>query len=351
MLLRIFTKDWDEEKILAANIMVLSTIEDESEGWKRNFLDKVRKEVVILDPLFRAEVLFNNTSSSMELGILSSGDESFMQHLTNMAENVEKTSGLALEIREIVGGLWRPTQQPIMLDEEAEAVFTHESYNRTSPLEQWWSQQPVGHQTLFQFETRPLRVGDHVHAYFRGVPAHRCPAGVITAVQHENSYDAKFAFNEAFVYDEALTQVGHEMLGTRVPRDELRKLNGSPNDEQLSEEKVVSAFQYALSAMESRTFSASDIHELKVNGDGCLLVAFCLGGSIILMWDGRIHVDVNIFTFFESPSAHDDFERQLKTKLRSLEAILIDEQPRGFGRVVNFERDLGKGERAAPYWG
>ena len=349
MLLRILIKDGDNDNMLAPDIMILTTIEDESEGWKRNFLDKIRKDVVKVDPLFRAEILFNTTSSSMELGILSSGDESFMKDLIDMTDNVEKKSSLALEIREIFGGLWRPIQQLIMPDEDAEEFFTHESYNQTSPLEQWWSQQPVGHQTLFQFETRPLVVGDHVQAYFRGVSANRCPVGLITAVHNEDSYDVKFsASTEEFEYDESFTLVGHEMHGTSVPRNELRKIGGSsnnPNDEKLSEEKVMSAFQYALSAIK-----ACEIHEQEVDGDGCFIVAFCLGGSVTLIWDGRIHIDVNLFTFVESPRAHDDFEQQLKTKLRSLEAILVDEQPRGFGRAVNFKRGLGTGKRAAPHW-
>lgn len=351
MLLRIFTtQSWDNENMLAPDLMVLTTIEDESEGWKINFLDKIRTDIVKVDPLFRAEILFNTTAGSMELGILSSGDESFMKHLVDMADKVEKKSGLALEIREIFGGMWRPFQQMIQPAEDAEEVHTHESYDRTSPLEQWWSQQPVGHQTLFQFETRPLLVGDHIQAYFKGVPATRCAVGVITAIHNEDSYNVKFAFTEHFDYHKSFTRVGHDMHGTSVPRDELRKVYGSPNDEQLSEEKVTSALEYALSAIDSRTFSASEIHKLEVEGDGCLLVAFCLGGSVILMWDGRIHIDVNMFTFVESPSAHEDFKEQLRTKLRSLEAILEDEQPRGFGRAVNFKRGLGQGERAVPYW-
>jgi S-adenosylmethionine/arginine decarboxylase-like enzyme len=355
MLLRIFIEGKDNKNVLAPDIMVLTTIENESEGWKRNFLDKIRKDVVKVDPLFRAEVLFNTTASSMELGILSSGDESFMKDLIDMAENVEKKSNLALEIREIFGGLWRLNHRLKMPDEEAEEFFTHEDYDRTSPLEQWWSQQPVGHQTLFQFEARPLLVGDHVHAYFRGVTASRCPVGLITAVHNEDSYDITFiAFAaEAFHYHKSLTRVGHEIHGTSVPRNELRKVGGSPNnpkDEQLSEEKVMSALQYALSAIDPRAFSAPEIHKLEVDGDGCLLVAYCSGGSVVLMWDGRIHIDVNLFTFSESSSAHDAFEQQLKTMLRSLEAILVDEQPRGFGRVVTFKEDLGIGEREAPYW-
>ena len=35
-------------------------------------MDRIRKDVVKVDLLFRAEILFNTTASSMELGILSS---------------------------------------------------------------------------------------------------------------------------------------------------------------------------------------------------------------------------------------------------------------------------------------
>jgi hypothetical protein len=49
-----------------------------------------------------------------------------------------------------------------MSDSEADQLFSHESYDQTLSMEQWRSQQPMAHQTLFQFETRPLRLGEKV---------------------------------------------------------------------------------------------------------------------------------------------------------------------------------------------
>jgi hypothetical protein len=273
-----------------------------------------------------------------------------MLHLVDMVADVEKESGLALEIREMFGGFWRPAHQIYMKDEEAEDWYSQENYDRTLPLRQWQSQAPVGHQTLFQLETRPLQVGDNVHAYFSGGAAYSLAVGEITSIHNDDAFDIKFNYSEILVYPSSFTKVGEEMFASNVERDEIRKLYGSPNDELLSAAKVKSALQYALDSTESSVFSASEIQELEVEGDGCVFVAFCLGGSAIVMWDGRMHVDVNLFTFLESKSAHDDFEDYLKTELRSVETILKDEQPRGFGRVVNHVWDLGKGERPAPHW-
>jgi S-adenosylmethionine/arginine decarboxylase-like enzyme len=361
MVLRILTKDGNRgptileanpwEIVIPDNLMVMAMIEDETDGWRRMFLDKVRKDVVRTDPLFRAGVLFNSSSSSMELGIVSSGDKDFMLHLVDMVADVEKESGLALEIREMFGGFWKVPLLEFMKDEDAEKWYTQENYDRTLALQQWQSQKPVGHQTLFQLETRPLQVGDKVHAHFTGVAVHNLPLGEITAIHDDELFDIKFNNSDILHYPSSSTKVGKERFASKVERDEIRKLYGSPNDVLLSAAKVKSAVQYALDSMKSSVFSASEIQELEVEGDGCVFVAFCLGGSVIVMWDGRMHVDVNLFTFLESKSAHKDFEDAMKTELRSsLETILKDEQPRGFGRVVNHVWDLGKGERPAPHW-
>jgi S-adenosylmethionine/arginine decarboxylase-like enzyme len=354
MVLRILTKDWNRWQIIDPdNIMVMAMIEDETEGWRRTFLDKVRKDVIMVDPLFRAEVMFNSSSSSMELGIVSSGDADFMLHLVDLVADVENESGLALEIREMFGGLWRPEPKMMMADEEAEAVYSQESYDRTLALQQWQSQQPVGHQTLFQLETRPLQVGDTVRVYYREASFNGLDfVGEITSIHNDDAFDIKFTYSDLLDYPSSFTKVGEEMFASKVERDEIRKLYGSPNDELLSAAKVKSALQYALEVSgESSVFSASEeIQELEVEGDGCVFVTFCLGGSVIVMWDGRMHVDVNLFTFIESGNEHHDFEDDMETKLRSVETILKDEQPRGFGRVVNHVWDLGKKQCFNPHW-
>ena len=85
-----------------------------------------------------------------------------------------------------------------------------------------------------------------------------------------------------------------------------------------------------------------------VPGDGALHVAHWEGGSAVILWDGRSHVDINLFTLEE------DFDLALKTSsdfqssIRGLKEVLKDEHPRGFGRVVNFRSDIEP--RIKPHW-
>ena len=82
-------------------------------------------------------------------------------------------------------------------------------------------------------------------------------------------------------------------------------------------------------------------------GDGCVLMATWSGGSIVVLWDGRNHIDVNFFTYEENVKQADAFEANFRTS-KYLSTMLRDEQPRGVGRVVSYFSDL-KGE-AEPHW-
>jgi hypothetical protein len=91
----------------------------------------------------------------------------------------------------------------------------------------------------------------------------------------------------------------------------------------------------------------ADVEELASAGDGSVLSAFWPGGRMLVMWDGRTHVDINLVTYFESSLLAQDFAINLQEAISGLETILLDEQPRGFGRVVNFRKDL---KSLDPYW-
>jgi hypothetical protein len=75
------------------------------------------------------------------------------------------------------------------------------------------------------------------------------------------------------------------------------------------------------------------------------------GGNILVVWDGRSHVDVNLFThqvdniafaeYFESHFSESHFSEQT-----ALTRTLRDEQPRGIGRVVSFAKDI----TPLPHW-
>lgn len=85
-----------------------------------------------------------------------------------------------------------------------------------------------------------------------------------------------------------------------------------------------------------------DLYEFEVYtdvGDGVVVVAETRGGSLHAVWDGRDHVDLNIFM-------HDDREAVVKDLLDAftieskMNMGLRDDFPRGTGRVMNFKEDL-----------
>jgi spermidine synthase/S-adenosylmethionine/arginine decarboxylase-like enzyme len=93
--------------------------------------------------------------------------------------------------------------------------------------------------------------------------------------------------------------------------------------------------------------SDRDLYEFEVYtdvGDGVVIVAETEAGSIHALWDGRDHVDLNIFL-------HDDSEFVVKELLDDFTAEsgmnmgLRDDFPRGTGRVMNFKDDLSYGGR------
>jgi hypothetical protein len=85
-------------------------------------------------------------------------------------------------------------------------------------------------------------------------------------------------------------------------------------------------------------------------GDGCVVAAFWGGGGVVVLWDGRRHVDVNLFVNVHANKVDniefaDSFEK-LFAKRTGLTRTLRDEQPRGTGRVVSFDIEPG----VRPIW-
>ncbi|GFH47476.1 hypothetical protein CTEN210_03951 [Chaetoceros tenuissimus] len=83
-----------------------------------------------------------------------------------------------------------------------------------------------------------------------------------------------------------------------------------------------------------------DIQTFESFGDGVVMSTVWNGGSLILivLWDGRSHIDVNLFTFVED--VHIGITFEFFQVLPSFQTMLRDEQPRGTGNVVAYKRDL-----------
>lgn len=93
----------------------------------------------------------------------------------------------------------------------------------------------------------------------------------------------------------------------------------------------------------------SKMQEFTNLGEGCLFVYFWSKGNIIILWDGRYHVDVNLFLFEESVETANFLIEIFNSKIPSLSIRLRDDHPRGNGRVVNFHKDINN-IKVKPYW-
>jgi len=106
-------------------------------------------------------------------------------------------------------------------------------------------------------------------------------------------------------------------------------------------------FNMLKTAIQTAGFDASSgkFEKTQKIGDGGLIVYSSKVANVVLVWDGRTHVDLNFFTFEEGAaergSVPDKFiSGFLKASHKALKVNLRDDQPRGTGRVINFPSDL-----------
>jgi hypothetical protein len=254
----------EQNHIDRKNIFVVGTTDSKDELWRRRLIADIYAEISF-EPLFRALVLFNTTASSLELSVVASGDEFFMEHLTTaVSHSQEKSADVAIEIRNIFGGLWRGYKKDLASPSDFLNTAVAGDYNNEDALDQWTSQTPLGVQTLLQFT---------------------------------NSVD------------------------------------GIPT--LLDMEEVLLACRSALS---TRTTSMMFVQE-EFGGDGAVCAGAWRTGTAVIIWDGRFQLDLNIFSSGGIDEI-ESFEQDVKSKLPGLGGWLRDLQPRGYGRVVNFDKDL-----------
>merc|ERR1711862_694894 len=97
----------------------------------------------------------------------------------------------------------------------------------------------------------------------------------------------------------------------------------------------------ALSDAISVFSKSSPVMQFNGLGDGALFVSFIQDiGTVVVTWDSKTHVDVNLCTYKEDVTIANKFINQFQSKITSSNIVLRDEQPRGYGRVVNFKTIL-----------
>jgi len=124
---------------------------------------------------------------------------------------------------------------------------------------------------------------------------------------------------------------------------------GSGKENTLSVDGLKKAFEASTAAMTEIPMENVDIHEYSTDvGKGCWIVALWSGGTASVLWDGNVHVDLNTFLSTENAKALQQFKALFSIHFPFLNVVLHDEQPRGYGRVINFQKDIQEG--VAPHW-
>eukprot|EP00980_Cylindrotheca_fusiformis_P018572 scaffold6155_cov108-Cylindrotheca_fusiformis.AAC.7 len=140
-----------EDHVDPEDVFVIATTDSKEELWRRRLVELIRVEIE-MDPVFRSQLLFNTTSSSLEISLAASGDPFFMEHLTKAVSATQKeTVNVTLEIRNIVGGYWREEKKHLGADWEFSQVTVSDDYNHDDARAQWKSQTAVAAQALLQF--------------------------------------------------------------------------------------------------------------------------------------------------------------------------------------------------------
>jgi len=100
----------------------------------------------------------------------------------------------------------------------------------------------------------------------------------------------------------------------------------------------------------TKSISKGDVEEsFHEMGEGALYVALMSNAQVTVTWDGAGSVNVNIFTYDETVNHKDLFVSKFTASLPSMNLVLKDEFPRGYGKVINKSDRVNRGESPSCY--
>eukprot|EP00536_Pseudo-nitzschia_multiseries_P007791 jgi/Psemu1/66214/estExt_Genemark1.C_1870022 len=112
-----------------------------------------------------------------------------------------------------------------------------------------------------------------------------------------------------------------------------------------SEDKVKEAFEDAASVIGFGGGDAS-VRTFKT-GKGVVVTLLSSLGSAVMKWDGLDTIEVNLFSQEHFDTQMTEFEAKFKSHFEHLGVFAKDVFPRGYGRVVNFQHEIGNYH---PHW-
>ena len=386
--------------LLAEDFVILAptTTNAPSSDWKESLLERFRTEIVEFNPVFQVNVAFRCNKSNhmlLKMGILSAGRQDFYANLSDRLRRIQGTTELKSEVQDTRVGLIRhvPDYQP-------SATFSNDDYDLEPSREQYLSQRPVGYQAILQFEVQPIApiskgANVIINEVFQSNWFGTWSIGqVLEANKEDRTFHVEITKTEEHktVERKALREINHYSAvsplefgefvllksedgewrqgsvaevytdGTYrlrafdgddlvLKRHDLVRLAEKPpaldkSPVVLSMDVVKKLFEGALQRLDTSKSSGhvGRSHWRNV-GDGCIFTVFFNGGVMVASWDGMVHIDANIF--FEGGSTREAkllkaFEEFIVESIPDMTRVQYDEQPRGFGRVVNTQDDLNK---------
>jgi S-adenosylmethionine/arginine decarboxylase-like enzyme len=113
----------------------------------------------------------------------------------------------------------------------------------------------------------------------------------------------------------------------------------------LSASSIESAAKFA-----TNTISKPPMKEtFKIVGEGAIYVALMSNAQVTITWDGADSINVNIFTYDQSLDHDAYFVKKFKAPLPSMNLMLKDEMPRGYGKVINKSDRVNRAETPSCY--
>ncbi|KAL3771727.1 hypothetical protein ACHAWU_010038 [Discostella pseudostelligera] len=220
----------------------------------RTFFLKSRYNHGDVEPEFYSEIYVGDGKKTMSFGMIHEGNSETLQKLMRAQVKLDQNAAVKFsEIRKVTirGAMREQTNyNPV--------IFSWADYNQRPGLEQFYSQRPVGLQTVLQLGLAPK------------------------------------------------------------------------SSTELSFPSIKKAFKSAMQKFDKG--STDSFHEI---GDGGLYIGLSSKGQVAITWDGAGSVIVNIFTYDENADLNELFAVPFNEGLPAMSLMLRDEQPRGYGRVIN----------------
>jgi len=365
-----------------AQFVLLAPGLDSSKPWYSSLFEWFRTDIVTLSPSHHAKVLFSSPvrSGKLRMSIFSAGNVDFYPHLVEFTEICERKFGLETEIPHVLDG-----QPKKMTCSDPPIVANESSYDTTNAVSQWESQNPLGMQTVSQFESGvprgPLSVGERVLGSIdQKIMSGRWFPATVIGTNKDGSFNLQYDNKEVdegirrhfirklvfadnltveevilvlveeedefdyFYFGEVLEKMPNKKYKVNIHSEmnivsvvKQKDIATLPASSEISCTTLKAMLQKAVASIYS---TGKDKLEIQSAGDGCIATALWSQGSAVATWDGGSKLDLNLFTFEEVEQIHENFVEAFLELWEDFGRTFHNQQPRGSGRVVNFKHEM-----------